>query len=396
MSFKVMRRGEKSFLTARSRPQYEQGDRPVTLVDLFSGCGGLTLGVAEAAWLSGRGLDVRLAMEIEEAPRFVYDANFRSALSENRSDVKERFNREVGTPLSATEQLTAAEVGELDFLVGGPPCQGHSDLNNHTRRRDPKNELYMTMVRAAEVLLPKHVIIENVTGVRRDHKAVLDRACAALESSGYLVSNGLVRLVEIGVPQSRVRHLLLASRATAPDVAKLVSEARVAAARTLKWAIWDLKNKNAVTSFDTAARMSPTNFKRAKHLLSTGKYDLANSLRPPCHRDNPDHRYTAMYGRLNWDAPAHTITTGFGSPGQGRYLHPDEPRTLTPHEAARLQLFPDWFDFSRAKTRTALCACIGNAAPSKLALVAAWDRLRTNAADSPISIEKAAVPGCLR
>jgi DNA (cytosine-5)-methyltransferase 1 len=98
---------------------------------------------------------------------------------------------------------------------------------------------------------------------------------------------------------------------------------------------------------------------------------LPNKLRPPCHRNKPDHRYKSMYGRLRWDQPAQTITTGFGSPGQGRYLHPDLPRTLTPHEAARVQFFPDWFDFGKAPSRSALAHCIGNAVPPKLGFAAA-------------------------
>jgi DNA (cytosine-5)-methyltransferase 1 len=78
-----------------------------------------------------------------------------------------------------------------------------------------------------------------------------------------------------------------------------------------------------------------------------------------------------MYGRLQWDEPAQTITSGFGSPGQGRYLHPKKLRTLTPHEAARIQFFPDWFDFSLFRHRKYLSRALGNAVPPKLAFVVA-------------------------
>jgi DNA (cytosine-5)-methyltransferase 1 len=70
-----------------------------------------------------------------------------------------------------------------------------------------------------------------------------------------------------------------------------------------------------------------------------------------------------MYGRLHWDRPAQTITTGFSSMGQGRYVHPAQPRTLTPHEAARIQGFPDWFSWSSTSRRTVLSTAIGNAVP---------------------------------
>lgn len=73
-----------------------------------------------------------------------------------------------------------------------------------------------------------------------------------------------------------------------------------------------------------------------------------------------------MYGRLQWEKPAQTLTTGFGSMGQGRYVHPSQERTITPHEAARLQTFPDFFGFSAANTRSAWARMIGNAVPPLL------------------------------
>ncbi len=93
-----------------------------------------------------------------------------------------------------------------------------------------------------------------------------------------------------------------------------------------------------------------------------------------CHRD-PNHKYKSMYGRLDWDKPAQTITTGFGSPGQGRYLHPSQLRTLTPHEAARLQFFPDWYDFRSVTKRKRLQEMVGNAVPPKLGYLLTLDVL---------------------
>jgi DNA (cytosine-5)-methyltransferase 1 len=75
-----------------------------------------------------------------------------------------------------------------------------------------------------------------------------------------------------------------------------------------------------------------------------------------------------MYGRLRWNMPAQTITTGFGSMGQGRYIHPSQQRTLTPHEAARLQTFPDFFDFDAVKSRGSWARMIGNAVPPLVVL----------------------------
>ena len=73
-----------------------------------------------------------------------------------------------------------------------------------------------------------------------------------------------------------------------------------------------------------------------------------------------------MYGRLRWDLPAQTITSGFGSIGQGRYMHPTQARALTPHEAARIQGFPDYFEFATVSKRADLATMIGNAVPPAL------------------------------
>lgn len=116
---------------------------------------------------------------------------------------------------------------------------------------------------------------------------------------------------------------------------------------------------------DLPSSMSADNRARAEYLVRTGSYELPDSERPPCHRDG-GHSYKSVYGRLHWERPAQTITTGFGSMGQGRYLHPSKIRTLTPHEAARIQTFPDWFTFGDEPKRTQLATMIGNAVPPLL------------------------------
>jgi len=370
--------GDLAFLCRKNRPEDPDGSECLRLVDLFAGSGGLTLGVMEACRAVGVGLEVLLAMELEEKVRKVYDLNFKSAVERDRDDVRSRFNRAPGRKLSSAELKTQKEVGKVDILVGGPPCQGHSDLNNHTRRNDEKNELYMVMVRAVEILRPSYVLIENVQGIRRDHSAVLERATKYLkEKLHYSVDHQLVRMIDIGVPQKRVRHILVAARDI--DVTGVLKFPPLDKPRTLEWAIGDLQGIILPSVLDVAARLTPENKKRAKYLLTKNKYDLPNRLRPPCHKNNPSHRYTAMYGRLKWDEPAHTITTGFGSPGQGRYLHPRQLRTLTPHEAARVQFFPDWFKFGESPGRGLLAHCIGNAVPPKLAFSVLVQLLRKDA-----------------
>ena len=142
---------------------------------------------------------------------------------------------------------------------------------------------------------------------------------------------------------------------------------REVAPRTVEWAIGDLVACPKGGVFDTPATHSPENARRIRFLFDRGLYDLPNAERPACHRLK-SHSYNSVYGRMRWDEPAPTITTGFGSTGQGRFVHPLVPRTLTPHEAARLQTYPDFFDFGEPG-RTQLQKMIGNSVPPLAMLV---------------------------
>lgn len=389
-----MKGGDAGFLRRKTRPTYEAPDG-IRIVDLFSGCGGMTLGTMEACRSLGLGATVRLAMELDDDVRAVYSANFDSSIEEEVANVRRRFDRQVGSALSVRETETRKAVGRTDILVGGPPCQGHSNLNNHTRWADPKNALYMRMIRAAEVLEPHALMIENVPGIRKDEQRVLGRARRRLVGLGYHISEGTVAVAEIGVPQLRVRHVLIAAQRPLLRIDEIVDMHVIQRPRPLRWALAKLRLQGDGGTFDTAASISKKNLARARWLIRHDEFDLPNSKRPPCHANNPDHTYKSMYGRLNWDQPAQTITTGFGSPGQGRYIHPEKPRTLTPHEAARIQFFPDWFDFSPAPSRTILARCIGNAVPPKLAFVLARAVLGARE-QSQDAVDSAPVPSAKR
>jgi len=352
------------------RPSFETPKDPLTVVDLFAGCGGLSLGVAQAAHELGRGFDVRLAVEFNQSAADVYRANFPDARAVLVEDISALLSTDLDQPWSQAEKKMRKSVGKLDVLVGGPPCQGHSNLNNHTRRDDPKNALYATMARAADVFSPDVIVVENVPAVLRDkHRGVnaVSVVRQRLVTLGYDVSDRVVSLFELGVAQKRKRHILLATRGgknTPQDILDHLSKSTTETV-DLEWAIGDLMKTSSDGLFDRASTPSADNIKRMKYLLRKNEYDLPNSLRPKCHQG--EHSYKSMYGRLTWNEPAQTITSGFGSIGQGRYMHPDLPRALTPHEAARIQGFPDYFTFGNATTRNALATMIGNAVPPQLA-----------------------------
>lgn len=355
-----------STLRTSIRPPLPQDVPVLNAVDLFSGCGGLSLGLEQAATDAGCRLNITLAVDFEADATAVYTANFPDANAVTAA-VESYFDGELGARATPTEQITGRAHPGTAILMGGPPCQGHSNLNNVTRRRDPKNELYARMARAAEILQPTFVIIENVPSVRRDTDQVVQRTIEHLESLHYTVATGIVSLHNLGVAQTRRRHILLGSADPATPAYSLLESLlnnTAANGRTLRWAIGDLANLTRPSGYDRPPVPNATNLARMRYLLDNDEYDLPPQLRPPCHQSA--HTYKSMYGRLNWELPAQTITSGFGSIGQGRYMHPDQTRALTAHEAARIQGFPDYFDFTAVTGRGALATMIGNAVPPAL------------------------------
>jgi len=357
--------GDLALLRSPVRPPYELTPA-MRVVDLFSGSGGLSLGIAEAARAAGVGIEHRLAVDDDVDAHAAFLANFPCA-NTRLGPVEDLFDGNLGDPLTPREVAVREEVGpHVECLAGGPPCQGHSNLNNHTRRRDVRNSLYSRMGRAAEVLRPDIVIIENVPGVIHAHERVVSEVRRALEDLRYVVEEAVVDLLTVGIPQRRRRHVLLAYEPPHLGILPAITTRCVEhPKRTVKWAIEDLVDRpRAAGVFDTGSTTSPANTRRIAWLHDANQYDLPNHLRPDCHRG--DHSYRSMYGRLRWDEPAQTITSGFGSMGQGRYVHPSQRRTLTPHEAARLQGLPDFFSWGGTDRRTSIARLIGNAVPPAL------------------------------
>ncbi|HXD29760.1 MAG TPA: DNA mismatch endonuclease Vsr [Pyrinomonadaceae bacterium] len=336
----------------------------VRAADLFSGCGGLSLGTREACTALGKQFKSVLAIDEDLSSLEVYKRNFTPTLP-IKENIWSVLSGELGARLEKAEKALLKKIGAVDICLAGPPCQGHSDLNNHTRRKDKRNHLYERVARFAEIAEPSHLIIENVPNVINAKERALDNTIARLEKLGYKVDTNVVHLADLGVPQRRKRDVLIASSSRL-SIAEIVNRHKVSAERTLRWAIADLARRAPGSLLDTPSTLHPDNVERIQYLMKHDEYDLPNDLRPICHQD--DHSYVSMYGRLDYDEPAQTITSGFGSPGQGRYIHPTCRRTLTPHEAARLQFFPDSFDFSQVKRR-ALAKMIANAVPMILTFV---------------------------
>jgi DNA (cytosine-5)-methyltransferase 1 len=361
---------------------------PVRSVDAFCGCGGLTLGAAQSAIAVGRRLESVAAIDVDEDGLAVHRANFGTKLifHTNASNLVDwQVSGEGATPRFAYEPeildaALAAEVGKIDIFLAGPPCQGHSNLNNKTRREDPRNLLYITAVALGVGLRAKSILMENVPEVVNDKSDVVNTAKALLKASGYeWIDSGILATDHLGGAQTRKRYFLLASRvaATENDVhIKDVARALKQAPRALSWAIGDLIQDPAgeprTTIMDTTPAMSAENVSRIKHLFANNLHDLPNTERPDSHKNG--HTYPSVYGRMHWDKPSQTITTGFLTPGRGRHIHPLQPRVITPHEAARIQTFPDTFSFVvnplMPPSRTGLQKWIGDAVPPLLGYAA--------------------------
>jgi DNA (cytosine-5)-methyltransferase 1 len=332
----------------------------------------MSLGMEESCRALEIQCDIIFAAELDPVKAAVYRANF--PVADVRSGPVEAIvDGEWGAAPSASERALMSSLGKIDVLLGGPPCQGHSDLNNHTRRDDARNGLVMRMARFAELFRPGFIVIENVEGVRHDKHRMVSKTASCLRSLGYTIQELLVPCLRLGVPQSRRRYMLVAvMNEHDSDLSDFTN--REVTPRTVEWAIGDLVACTSDSVFDTPAKHSTENARRIRYLFDQDIYDLPNAERPACHRLKV-HSYNSVYGRMRWNEPAPTITTGFGSTGQGRFVHPLLPRTLTPHEAARLQTYPDFFNFGNPG-RTQLQKMIGNSVPPLAMLTLGLTMLR--------------------
>jgi len=358
------------------------------ILDMFSGAGGLSLGVAEAAFACGWNPIFQAAMDIDPVALKIHRRNLKTKSLITR-DIHDLVDYQLWStpaglefadppePLHELEELK----GQVDLIVGGPPCQGHSNFNNHTRRVDDRNRLYLTVPAVAAAVGAKAVVIENVQPVLRDKHNVVGNAASLLRSMGFHVTDlntATLKAESFGVAQLRRRHFLVASRCGAPELDDLARVLQTAPPTSLQ-AFSGLPREPGTIIFDRPALLSEENQRRVDFLHDYDIYELPDAQRPDCHKDG--HTYPSVYGRVYPDRPANTVTTGFMSPGRGRYVHPTERRGLTPHEAARLQGFPDDFKFEAEAgnelNNKALSKVIGDAVPPPLGFVPALAAILT-------------------
>lgn len=382
---------------------------PLRAVDLFAGAGGMMVGVRQLAAEAGRRVVCELAVDTEADAVAVHARNHRTRRLSSESVTSLVDYRIRGSGASTTfvyppellDDELAAACANPDILVAGPPCQGHSNLNNHSRRNDRRNLLYLSVPAFAVACDARAVVIENVAGVVHDEMQVVQTTRALLEAGGYSVTEGVLAADAMGWPQSRRRHFLIARRGQGADPSQPVPISSVQQALadnpplSVRWAIGGRQDLADDPMLHVGTELTEANRDRIRWLFDNDEHDLALGQRPECHQDGTS--YGAVYGRMHADRPAPTITTGYMTPGRGRFVHPTEHRTLTPAEAARLQGFPDDYCFrpapGRLPSRSQLAKWIGDAVAAPLGYAAALSALAPQIAASPTTEPAPVVPG---
>ena len=322
--------------------------RKFTAVDLFAGCGGLTLGLKQA------GFRVLAAVELDEGASSTYGVNHPDVL------VKQGDIRKL-SPFELKREL-GLQAGSLDLLAGCPPCQGFSalrTLNGAKGSADPRNRLIYQMLRFARVLKPRAIMMENVPTLA-SHIS-FGRLCKGLERLGYQLTFGIKNAAHYGVPQRRRRLILLAGRGVkipfAPESYRLrtVSGAirRMAIVGRGRDPLHNMPEKKRSAKVTRLIRDIPKD--------GGSRSDLPKSRQLACHKETDG--FYDVYGRMAWDDVSPTITSGCFNPSKGRFLHPELDRVITMREAAILQGFPRHYFFDPSLGKEAIALLIGNALP---------------------------------
>jgi DNA (cytosine-5)-methyltransferase 1 len=329
-------------------------ERPITAVDLFCGAGGLTHGLIRG------GINVVAGIDVDESCRYPYEKN-NSARFLGR-DIK-------ALPGSAIKELFAD--AETTLLAGCAPCQPFSTYSRSGRKRGTETEweLVASFGRLVREVQPHLVTMENVPQVEQ-HPVFTE----FLENlAGYQVSWATVECSKLGIPQTRKRFVLVASRIGGTNLALKVDSGQKPA--TVRKSISRLPSlaageADARDLLHVACGLSSLNLKRIRASKPGGTWrDWKPSLRAACHRRTSGDTYPSVYGRMEWDQPAPTMTTQCFGYGNGRFGHPEQDRAITLREAAMLQTFPRNYAFvapGQPVRFSHLGRLIGNAVPVRL------------------------------
>lgn len=353
--------------------------KPLTCIDLFCGAGGLSEGFRQA------GFHVLAGQDYDDTAGQTFAATHREATF-------------IGGPIQKVtpEQLLDAaglKKGELDVIVGGPPCQGYSVYNHQRGAQDPRAGLFREYLRIVEGLQPRWLVMENVTGITSiAGGAIVREIFEEMGKLGYRVDMRRLKAEDYGVPQERRRMFFIATRTDAPILFPEPTHGPAGEPFVTVWdAISDLPRlengdsnrgdlkyaREAQNGFQAvlrgdcthalnhaASRLSRVNQERMRHIPAGGSWrDIPRDLLPAGMLKAKRSDHTKRYGRPRKTDLACTILTKCDV-HWGAYIHPVQDRAITVREAARLQSFPDFFEFKGNKTEQYVQ--VGNAVPPLL------------------------------
>ncbi len=330
----------------------------VECIDLFCGIGGLSFGLKQA------GITISAGLDIDDECGYPFKKNVGASF--------------VHTDIAQVRAATFTKYWSKDsirLLAGCAPCQPFSTymLGKGKNNQKLKNEKWYLLDKFSEIVdeqLPDVVTMENVPQLSK--QTIFHRFLDSLNALGYYTSFSLVDCSQYGIPQKRIRLVLLASRLGA---IKLLPAIGNSASKTVREAIGHLPEiKAGETHSDDrlhmSSKLSPINQARIKQSKPAGTWrDWESDLVAECHKRNSGERYGSVYGRMSWDKPSPTITTQFYGYGNGRFGHPVQDRGLSLREGALLQTFPENYEFlpeNQEPKKTVLGRLIGNAVPVRL------------------------------
>lgn len=336
-----------------------------TVIDLFAGVGGLSLG------FEMEGFDILLANE--------FDLSIATAYKENHKST----NVVVGDITSLDLSKVFGEyVNKIDVVIGGPPCQGFSQKGKRKTINDERNFLFKHYVEVVKFVKPKYFVMENVPNLLTAEKGFfLNEIKGLFKGYGYSIRYGVLNAADYGVPQNRRRAIIIGKYLASPPELPLPCKQKV----TIWDAISDLAYlESGEGEFEQEYRNSPKSDYEKK--MRKGSKILYNhmatkhsalalerlSLIPPNAGKEvlpKEHItksvYSGTWSRMKQNDVAVTITTRFDTPSSGKFTHPFLNRAITVREAARLQSFPDTFKFIGSKMSQ--MKQVGNAVPPLLA-----------------------------
>ncbi len=328
----------------------------IAAVDLFCGVGGLTHG------LTLGGIDVRAGVDVDLSCKFSYEENNSAKFVD--SDVEEL----------TTDKLSALyRDADVTLLAGCAPCQPFSTYSQSGRNSNYEEQwpLVEKFGKLVSDFQPDLVTMENVPQLLKH--SVFQSFLSHLE--GYSVWYNVVDCAKFGIPQTRKRLVLLASRHGEEKLELVESHPRPATVRDTIAALPNVGagQYDAGDRLHTAASLSALNQRRIRASRPGGTWrDWSEDLLAACHKKTSGETYPGVYGRMEWDKPSPTITTQSFGFGNGRFGHPEQDRAITLREAAMLQTFPKNYKFVKEGDPVrfhSLGRLIGNAVPVHLGKV---------------------------